>query len=460
MSDREGETSATARFAGAAAPAAALIVILAGLIARGADGPTSASLFACALAAILAAALLVQTNRTSARLLRDQWPVLLLGLTFIAFGLARAYIFTPAPSGVPPSFWHPIWAQTNQAGVSASIAPFRALDAAASFAGIGAAYLIGALNSERRALRDLCGRGLVALGLAWSAFALVYSVAGAESFAGRLTAGMASPNVAAAAAAVLLLLIAAQALRGARGKLQHTSAKQPRGAALLLTAPASFVAIALLLTVLLLTGSRSGVAALAAAFICFAALALPSRPDHARGGTRATLLALAALAVLLIVFGGAIAFDRFAQLPTELDERAPLISAHWRAFLERPWLGHGFGAFHEINAHIAKPENWNALRTVGAAHNIFIQALEENGIIGFALLVGAVATPLARAVLVALRTGSGAEWAAGATAALVFCLLQGLVDFGLQTPAVAALIAFALGLFARPRRNGRALQQN
>ncbi len=448
------------RFAEAAAPAAAIVVILAGLVARGADGPTSAALFAAVLAAILAAALFLRPSRAIARLLRDHWQVLLLGLAFIAFGLARALIFTPPPAGAPPEIWHPTWAAMNQTGASASIAPYRALDAAAAFAGAGAAYLTGALCAERRALRDLCGRGLVALGLAWSAFALVYSVAGAQSFAGRLTAGMASPNVAATAAAVLVLLIAAQALRGARGKLQRAATTKQNGVTLLLSAPASFVAIALLLTVLLLTGSRSGVASLAAALACFAALALPSRPENARGGTRATLLALAALAAVLIVFGGAIAFDRFSQLPTELDERAPLIAAHWRAFLERPWIGHGLGAFHEINAHIATPENWSALRTVGAAHNIFIQALEENGVIGFALLAAAVAIPAARAIAVALRAGSGAEWAAGAAAALMFCLLQGLVDFGLQTPAVAALVAFALGAFARPHRNGPLLQQN
>ena len=50
-----------------------------------------------------------------------------------------------------------------------------------------------------------------------------------------------------------------------------------------------------------------------------------------------------------------------------------------------------------------------------------------------------------RSVFEALGKRSGAIWRAGAFSAFAVVLLQGFVDFGLQTPALAALLSFYLG---------------
>jgi len=147
---------------------------------------------------------------------------------------------------------------------------------------------------------------------------------------------------------------------------------------------------------------------------------------------------------MLIYAGGHVALGRSYRTEADFAERASLWQTHWQAFLDRPLIGHGLNTFRDINAHYATPEHWAALHVVGAAHNIYIQALEETGLIGMALFTAMLAGPLWRAFRQAVHGGRGAELAAGVIGATVMCLMHGLVDFGLQTPAIAALLAYSL----------------
>jgi O-antigen ligase len=126
-----------------------------------------------------------------------------------------------------------------------------------------------------------------------------------------------------------------------------------------------------------------------------------------------------------------------------------LFETHWQAFLDRPWLGHGLGTFHAINAYYATPENWRAVLTVGAAHNVVLQSLEESGLIGFALLSVMVLMPVTRAFRAAITGRSGQAWSSLAVATTVLVYVHGMVDFGLNVPGIAALFAFMLGAYSR-----------
>jgi hypothetical protein len=77
-----------------------------------------------------------------------------------------------------------------------------------------------------------------------------------------------------------------------------------------------------------------------------------------------------------------------------------------------------------------------------------VQLLEETGILGAGLFVLMLAPPLFSAFGAALLGRSGSHWAAAAFAAFALALLHGVVDFGLQVPAIAAFLSFCLGAFS------------
>ena len=153
--------------------------------------------------------------------------------------------------------------------------------------------------------------------------------------------------------------------------------------------------------------------------------------------------------LLLLLLGGGDVFSRFGEVDADSAARRIMIETHWLAFLDRPWLGHGLNTFHELNAHYGDPANWAALESIGSAHNIFVQLLEETGVVGAALFVLMLAPPLWRALRIAWTDRSGAEWAAATVSAALLCFGHGAVDFGLQVPALSALLAYALGAFSQ-----------
>src|SRR5690606_26547119 len=127
--------------------------------------------------------------------------------------------------------------------------------------------------------------------------------------------------------------------------------------------------------------------------------------------------------------------DRFTNTAGAVRSRTELIEPHWQAFLDRPVLGNGLNTYHELNVMAATPENWASLSYAGAAHNIYVQALEEVGIVGVALMTLMLAPPILRALRRALFGSTGVEWAAAACAVTALFFLHGAVDFELQIPA-------------------------
>jgi O-antigen ligase len=242
-----------------------------------------------------------------------------------------------------------------------------------------------------------------------------------------------------------MCLIAPYLLRVGRGRIGGASG--PVGFATpLLRAPLACAAFVACATALLLTASRAGAFSAAIAIIAFALLALIGM--RSRGGV-AALAATLLVAAGLVSVGGQFALDRLDTLAGDRLHRDVMVETHWRAFQDRPVIGHGLNTFHELNQLYARPEDYHVLNTIGSAHNIYLQALEETGYVGFALFVLMLGPILARLLFAAIEGGSGSEWAAGAFAAALGALTHGFVDFGLQTPAIAALLMFALGAYAR-----------
>jgi O-antigen ligase len=157
---------------------------------------------------------------------------------------------------------------------------------------------------------------------------------------------------------------------------------------------------------------------------------------------------LAAAAVVLLLAGGLVAwlgvgralerFATFRELEVTESRRAEMLQDSWRMFVEHPIAGVGFGALREVFPRYETLYDGNA---VHHAHNDYVEALAETGLIGG--LIGVAF------LLLWLRESwariAGASYPAdlayhiGAAAACGGLLVHSLVDFNLHIPSNALL---------------------
>jgi hypothetical protein len=172
-----------------------------------------------------------------------------------------------------------------------------------------------------------------------------------------------------------------------------------------------------------------------------------------RLGWLAGIVALAAVAIVLAVKGGAI-LDEFrgtggkevSQNPTRLAELSS--SNRWRWWQEAwslwkdaPLAGKGAATFA-----VARRDIREGSITTTEPHNVALQFLAETGIVGFLLLLGAIGTGAAAAVCAVRRAEEGERAAAAALSlGLGAYLLHGLVDIHWEFVAVTAPTFFVLG---------------
>jgi O-antigen ligase len=156
------------------------------------------------------------------------------------------------------------------------------------------------------------------------------------------------------------------------------------------------------------------------------------------------LLVLAALGFLGLT-GSSAMWNHFGHLQDAL--RLEILKDSMRMFAQRPIAGWGLGAFPTV---YPKFRSLYTTFFVNAAHNDYVQALVETGIIGFAFIIWFVAALYRHAWQ---HTGDWTHHWSGAlrTATLTGCtglLLHSAFDFNLQVPANAALFyvfcAFAI----------------
>jgi tetratricopeptide (TPR) repeat protein len=167
----------------------------------------------------------------------------------------------------------------------------------------------------------------------------------------------------------------------------------------------------------------------------------------------AGLVALAALAVVLAIRGGAV-LDEFrgtggkevSQSPNRLAElsssnRWRWWQESWTLWKDAPLEGKGAATFE-----LARRDIREGSITTTEPHNIALQFLAETGIVGFLLFLGFVGTGVAASVA-ALRRLEPAERAAGAALAIGLgaYVVHALVDVDWEFVAVTAPAFFVLG---------------
>ena len=146
-------------------------------------------------------------------------------------------------------------------------------------------------------------------------------------------------------------------------------------------------------------------------------------------------------------------FDSEPVAGVDLNDRLFSISAHgrvetfgvaWRAWRERPFVGHGSGSFEYVWY-----ENRPSRQVVRDAHSLYLETLMELGVVGLALLILILATAAVGAIrarrqrFVAAGLGSFVAW----SAASAFDWHWEMVGV-----TIVALLSGSVGLFASERR--------
>ncbi len=363
------------------------------------------------------------------------------GVAFGALLLWIAFTLTPLAPAPAGAAWS--WVRTS-AGTIDTAATVVELS---KLVGLAAAFTTGLLlaDTDRRAeltLRALCGAAAL-----FAVFALLQHVISPTRvlgsakvlFADRLTGSFLSANVAAGFFGGVALLNLSVLDSGPQ---VHASRIEGDVRFIL-----RYGALILIFACLVLTASRIGAIAVMAGLAVSLGLSFWKERDSAialRSRTTARLVVFGVF--VLLAFAGQLLISRFGEVDGGLNGRSILFAEHARAFLASPVTGYGLGAFTAVNAQLLTPETFWALWNIHAAHNVYLQWLEETGLVGASLMFSVIAI-LHWEIFQGLRRRQSLGWLLrGVMGLSTVLLVQGFGDFSLQTPAIALMWALVLGL--------------
>lgn len=465
---REGATSGAGSPIQAAIGWTALCVVLISALALGANRPVSWILLGLAVFVLFAAQTVLEllSRRSPVLGATKLWLPALLYVGVVLWGLAQSI-----PGWAPAGWLHPVWAGvdglpgTGRAEPTVSADPGAGWHHVIRLATYGAVFWImlqaAADGARARAMIRavaLFSGALAAYGI--GTWALGVNPILGDAYEGNVVrASFVNRNSYATYAAFgAMANLAALAMMSGRSVVGGEVGDDPRrslrdmlegffrvGWLHALGALLCFGAVAL-------TQSRGGAAAALAGTVVF--LAAYRRRRDLEGavliGAALVILGFVVLALSTGVTGRLLTAGteslRFIVYPEVLDQA-----------LERPWLGHGLGAFYEVFR--ARVPFEAAVGEWDFAHNAYLENIFELGVpatMAFYAALALVAGRLIMGVATRRRNRLPACLALGVTAAAA---LHSLVDFSLQMPATAALYAAIAGIGwaqSHPRRHLRA----
>lgn len=382
----------------------------------------------------------------------------------LLFGGVCAWAWLQATPGVLPSTWnHPFWAEAAATGLP--VRPMVGLSAEAtrdavvrllSYAAVFVtAYAVGRnVQQARRLLLVVFGIGVgyavYGLIIHLGGFAII--VPGVERLQyARLHSSFVNPNHYATYAAIGMFAGAGLMLTGLfrTADTAHLPTLLARLLDGLFGARAGLVlGLVLLVAAALLTGSRGGFLALAAGWVTLVMLLyLRTRPRVTTAAALFLVLALAAWGLLRL--SGELTLARLDQLdrPGEAGAGGRL-AAYTLAIAmiaERPWLGHGYGAFAQA-FWLHRTPDFDLL--YDRLHNSWLELAVALGLPAAAALSASMLIVFGVIVRGVFRRRRHYEAPLAAAAASVAAGAHALVDFSLQIPAVAVTLAAVLGVAA------------
>lgn len=377
------------------------------------------------------------------------------------FVLACLWIALQAAPFMPVSWHHPAWQLTAEA-LGEPLTGTISLDPAASIEDLlsllGLAGIFGIVVIEARdpkKARMLLAAAAV-IAFAYAVYGLVVYLTGNEtvawadkrfypdslsaSFVNRNTYGVYA-GLGIVFATALLLSFIAPIIAG-----RQRRADKARETLSYMTGPGGFWLLAIIVgsSALILSGSRAASTASA-----LGVLALVGLYFAARRASVTTIVgsfgAIAAAGFVLFLLSGDLLFDRFSQVDASLGGRSRIYEIVAIAIQDHFWLGGGYGAFDDVfRIYAGTAESFGP--NYEAAHSVFLEMTLELGVPATVFLFASIALLVGSCGWAMLTRRRDRVFPVLAVAATVLVVVQGAVDFGVQTPAVALVFAVALGL--------------
>ncbi len=331
----------------------------------------------------------------------------------------------------------------TSSGTSGLYDPSRAALEYLKLAGVFCAFALAfRLTMDDEGGRNLLDALIVAGGL-WAAVAIILNILDPNNIygehktagAGRLQGAFSSPN----SAGTLFAATSVMAFGRLLSRFWSSRARQ-----VFERIDPIFLGVWLIsLTALVLTMSRMAVVSAAIATLVLAAILC-----WRRAPMKWLLVGTAAGAVVMIgllVTPMLAIVQRVRDLNSDGHVRTVILQEHLKVAMHQFWLGSGFGSFTAVNSSILTSANYPYLAPIGAMHNVYLQWLEEVGIVGLICLV-----LLNLAVLVPIYGSARRRQTMGSRlwivlAAYLVFLIHGLTDYSFQEPALELFTALLLG---------------
>jgi O-antigen ligase len=421
-------------------PLLVAVALLGAFATRGGDTNTPSLIMMTAMAALCAVAWALPANQTPSIGRRPEF-LLVVGAAVL---LAMVLAFQPVLLGLVRS----------SSGISGLYDPSRANLEYLKLAGVACAFAL----AFRVSLNDESGRNLldaiIMMGGGWAAIAIIMHVLdpngiyGVQKIAGsgRLQGAFSSPN----SAGTLFGAISAMAFGRVLSRFWSIRAR-----GVFERIDPVFLGVWLLsLSALVLTMSRMAVVSTAIVTLGLAFVLCWRRAPMKWLITGVAVGSLVMIGVLVTPMLAIV--QRVRDLNSDGHVRTIIMSEHLKVALHQLWIGSGFGSFNAVNNSILTNFNYPYLSPIQAMHNVYLQWLEEVGILGLVclLLVNvAVLWPIYRAAPRRQTMGSRLWIILGA---YVVFLIHGLTDYAFQEPALELFTAVLLGAgFAIATNSGR-----
>ena len=439
---------------GAAAPGfAALAVVLLSALALGANRPVSWLMLAILLLGLLAWQGLAGAAppRPGAPKGPPRLPALLY-LGVLAWGLVQA-----VPGLVPADWAHPAWAGLGivdlapAGGPTISADPIEGFHRLARLAAYGAAFWLVAAAALDRARAATMLRAIALFSTALAVYGLFTRSAGVNPILGEdltrgdvLRASFVNRNHYATYAGFGVIANLAVLAAGFEAGSGGGGARRVERLRALITgffASGWVFALGALLCLgaLALTQSRGGAISATAGLLVFL---LAHRRHRGAGGRALALSALGLFAFVALTLSSGL-FERVLATSKEA-KRFVVYPEVWAQSLERPWVGHGLGAFHEVFRSRVPAEA--AVGEWDFAHSAYLENIHALGLPAAGAFYLALALVLWRIWRGTAERRRDRHLPAAALGVAAVAGLHSLLDFSLQIPACGALFAAILGL--------------
>jgi len=404
------------------------------------------------------AALPLLLTQPWARKAIDRMPIAWVGGAFGLVLLAGVLQLTPF---FEP---HPIWSMAPGAIRTVTMDPYSTWLELVKLLGLGAAFLVGASfgGDDDRAKQLI--QGLLLAGLAYGVWAFVNFETNRALLFGqprhldpaRLAGSLSSANIAATFFGALVVLNVADITRRVERQRERRSGgfhlRHLEGVMLAIAIPLLGLLVAF--SCLVLTLSRTGIVATLAGVVVF--LGVRALITAKKGAFLAPLIGMVVIVLGLIIATvalntGAVG-SRLVSFQEDAALREGLYAAHWNAFLASPWQGYGLGTFKHVNDLAMNEGNREQLYGVGALHNVYIQWLEEAGLIGALPMFATIALIVGRIIRGLTERQRVRLWLLAILSVLGIFLLHSATDFPLQVPSMTLFLSLLLGLGYRMAR--------